>query len=69
MGDLWNPFDKDNPVYVKVAKKTGQTRRMAQMQVASLAVLAVLAIETGRKRGLYDQPSASEDIETTELTE
>ncbi len=55
MGDLWNPFDKDNPVYVTVAKKTGQTRRRAQMQVASLAVLAVLAIETGRRRGLYDQ--------------
>lgn len=55
MGDLWNPFDKDNPVYVAVAKKAGLTRRMAQMQVASLVVLAVLAVEAGRKKGLYDQ--------------
>lgn len=54
MGDLWNPFDKDNPVYVTVAKKTKQSRRKAQMQVVSLAVLAVLAVETGRRRGLYN---------------
>ena len=54
MGDLWNPFDKDNPVYVTVAKKTRQSRGKAQKQVVSVVVLAVLAVEIGRRRGLYN---------------
>jgi hypothetical protein len=54
MGDLWNPFDKDNPVYVTVAKKTRQSRAKAQKQVVSVVVLAVLAVEIGRRRGLYN---------------
>ena len=54
MGDLWNPFDKDNPVYVQVAKRTRQTRRTAQMQVAAVLIGGALLIEAGRRQGLYN---------------
>jgi hypothetical protein len=27
MGDIWNPFDANNPVYAKVAKDLKSTRR------------------------------------------
>ena len=54
MGDLWNPFDKDNPVYVQVAKRTGQTRRKAQRQVLSGLIIGAILIEAGRRRGLYN---------------
>jgi hypothetical protein len=26
MGDIWNPFDNNNPVYVKLAKEMGARR-------------------------------------------
>ena len=26
MGDIWNPFDDNNPVYVKLAKEMGAKR-------------------------------------------
>lgn len=54
MGDLWNPFDKDNPVYVEVARRTRQTRRTAQMQVAAVLIGGALLIEAGRRQGLYN---------------
>ena len=54
MGDLWNPFDKDNPVYVEVARRTRQTRRTAQMQVAAVLIGGALLIEAGRREGLYN---------------
>ena len=54
MGDLWNPFDKDNPVYVQVAKRTGQTRRKAQRQVLSGIVIVAGLTVIAKKQRLFD---------------
>jgi len=42
MGDAWNPFDPNNPVYVEVAKKTRSTRKRVQKTTLALAGLAVV---------------------------
>ena len=40
MGDIWNPFDDNNPVYVKLAKEMGAKRN----RVKTGALLTVTAI-------------------------
>ena len=40
MGDIWNPFDNNNPVYVKLAREMGAKR----WRVKTGALLTVTAI-------------------------
>ena len=40
MGDIWNPFDDNNPVYVKLAREMGAKR----WRVKTGALLTVTAI-------------------------
>jgi len=40
MGDIWNPFDDNNPVYVKLAREMGARR----WRVKTGALLTVTAI-------------------------
>jgi len=40
MGDIWNPFDKDNPVYAQLAKDMKTSRR----RVRTGSILTLLAI-------------------------
>ena len=40
MGDLWNPFDNNNPVYAKLARELDMTR----YRVKTGALLTVTAI-------------------------
>jgi hypothetical protein len=42
MGDVWNPFDPNNPVYVEVAKKTRSTRKRVQKTTLALSGLAIV---------------------------
>lgn len=44
MGDLWNPFDANNPVYVKLAKEMKASRRRTRNGVLIVAVLGAMAL-------------------------
>lgn len=44
MGDIWNPFDTNNPVYVEVAKQTRASRRRVR---ATMMAGVVILIYTG----------------------
>lgn len=49
MGDIWNPFDKDNPVYAKLAKETKQTRRRIRGGFLLVGLPALVLLYTQRK--------------------
>lgn len=42
MGDLWNPFDANNPVYASLAKEMGATRRRVRTGALLLIVAGVV---------------------------
>jgi hypothetical protein len=52
MGDVWNPFDPNNPVYVQVAKQTRSTRKRVQKTTLALTGLAIVYYIS--KKGLVD---------------
>ena len=41
MGDIWNPFDANNPVYKKLAKETRIQRSRVRNTVLVIAGLAI----------------------------
>lgn len=41
MGDIWNPFDANNPVYAKVAKDLKSSRRRVRATFLIVGTLAV----------------------------
>ena len=43
MGDFWNPFDANNPVYVKLAKEMKQSRKRTRNGFLIVAVVGLLA--------------------------
>lgn len=43
MGDLWNPFDANNPVYVKLAKEMKASRRRTRNGVLIAAVILLVS--------------------------
>ena len=49
MGDIWNPFDKDNPVYAKLAKETKQTRKRIRGGFIILGTVGLVGLYTQRK--------------------
>ena len=49
MGDLWNPFDVNNPVYAKLAKETKQTRRRIRGGFVLFGVTGLVTLYTQRK--------------------
>ena len=48
MGDIWNPFDNNNPVYVKLAKEMGARRYRVKSGFLILAGAAFITIYTQR---------------------
>jgi len=50
MGDIWNPFDANNPVYVKLAKEMEASRKRTRN--GFLIVAGVLLITAYTQRGL-----------------
>ena len=40
MGDIWNPFDANNPVYAKVAKDLKSSRRRVRATFLIVGTLA-----------------------------
>ena len=55
MGDLWNPFDANNPVYVKLAKEMKASRKRTRNAFLIVAVLGTLTIAPilGEATGLF----------------
>ena len=49
MGDIWNPFDANNPVYVKLAKEMEASRKRTRN--GFLIVAGVLLITAYTQRG------------------
>lgn len=43
MGDLWNPFDANNPVYVKLAKEMKQSRKRTRNAFLIVGVLLLVS--------------------------
>ena len=43
MGDLWNPFDNNNPVYAKLARELDMTRYRVKTGTLLIATVLVLA--------------------------
>jgi len=50
MGDIWNPFDTNNPVYVEVAKQTRSTRRRVRAVFLVSGVLGLAYTYRNRNR-------------------
>ncbi len=46
MGDLWNPFDSNNPVYAKLAKEMKQSRKRTRNGFLLVAVLGAVVLTT-----------------------
>lgn len=44
MGDLWNPFDANNPVYVKLAKEMKASRKRTRNGFLIVAVISIMAL-------------------------
>ena len=54
MGDIWNPFDNNNPVYGKLAKELKSTRRIVKNTALILGGLAiVLAVSQNNNSGFF----------------
>ena len=54
MGDIWNPFDNNNPVYGKLAKELKSTRRRGKntaLLVGGLAI--VIALSSNGTSGFF----------------
>lgn len=43
MGDLWNPFDSNNPVYAKLAKEMKQSRKRTRNGFLIVAVILLVS--------------------------
>ena len=43
MGDLWNPFDNNNPVYAKLARELDMQRYRVKTGALLIATVLVLA--------------------------
>ena len=52
MGDIWNPFDNNNPVYVKLAKEMGARRYRVKSGFLILAGAVFITAYTQRD-GLF----------------
>ena len=46
MGDLWNPFDANNPVYAKLAKEMKQSRKRIRNGFLLVVVLGAVVLTT-----------------------
>jgi len=46
MGDLWNPFDANNPVYAKLAKEMKQSRKRTRNGFLLVVVLGAVVLTT-----------------------
>ena len=44
MGDLWNPFDANNPVYVKLAKEMKASRKRTRNGFLIVAVIGIMTL-------------------------
>jgi hypothetical protein len=51
MGDLWNPFDANNPVYASLAKEMGATRRRVRTGTLLVIVASIVAAQSYRQFG------------------
>ena len=51
MGDLWNPFDANNPVYASLAKELKASRKRTRNGVLILITLGIIATST--QSGLF----------------
>lgn len=45
MGDLWNPFDANNPVYASLAKEMGATRRRVRTGALLLITASLVVVQ------------------------
>ena len=52
MGDLWNPFDSNNPVYAKLAKEMKQSRKRTRNGFLLVAVLGAVVLTTYSSQNL-----------------
>ena len=52
MGDLWNPFDNNNPVYAKLARELDMTRY--RVKTGALLIGTVLIIGYTQRSNLPD---------------
>ena len=58
MGDLWNPFDANNPVYVKLAKEMKASRKRTRngfLIVVVIGLLSAPALVSGVNGGPVNQ--------------
>ena len=51
MGDLWNPFDNNNPVYAKLARELNMQRY--RVKTGTLLIATVLVIGYTRQSNLF----------------
>ena len=51
MGDIWNPFDDNNPVYVKLAREMGARRW--RVKTGALLIVTVLIIGYTQQSNLF----------------
>lgn len=54
MGDLWNPFDANNPVYASLAKEMGATRR--RVRTGALLLIAASLVVVQQYKPLFGGP-------------
>jgi len=50
MGDLWNPFDENNPVYATLAKELKASRYRVRATVLGVIVIGIALSSTGQLR-------------------
>jgi len=48
MGEIWNPFDDGNPVYVELQKQTAINRKTWRI-VGAVALLMVISDQAGKR--------------------
>jgi len=51
MGDLWNPFDTNNPVYASLAKEMGATRYRVKTGALLLIVAGAILMQQYKPLG------------------
>ena len=54
MGDLWNPFDANNPVYASLSKEMGATRR--RVRTGALLVIVASLVVAQQYKPLFGGP-------------
>lgn len=59
MADAWNPFDPNNPVYVKIQRKTGARRKRIRntVIVGGLLVAGYLASRSRQTGNFFGGPN------------